>query len=195
MATGWKGRHTRNGAEVFECPEPYCYYRIRLRSAGDSTDHKCPFAGETRVGWSVTKTLVEQVWDMLDRSIDEIMSPSPLPKEYHQAQARAFCRVLAIFMKPLFADEDAIADEARKRYKMRKAGEPYETIGLGSLRHAGLPGAEDKPRSTSAKAPPPLSAQERAVIKQAASSGMFTNEELSNVYKISLEQVKQIVSG
>jgi hypothetical protein len=180
---------------VYACPEPHCYYRILMRDEHDYTDHKCPFFGDKKAGWSVTKTLVEQVWDLLDRSLDEIMSPSALPKDYHQAQARAYCRVLAIFMQPIFADEDAIADEARKRYKMRKAGEPYETPGLGSLRYAGLPESPSKPRAKSAPSAPKLSAQEIASIKQAHTSGFFSIEDIATTFKITVDQVNTVIAS
>ncbi len=195
MAVGWQGIHEHEGKQVFACPEPNCYYRILMRGPDDSTDHRCPFIGDKKVGWSVTKTLVEQVWEMLDQSIDIIKKdpPDQLNGEYSKHQARAYCNVLAIFMKPIFQSSDEIAREGLKRWQMRQSGEDYETPGLGHLRYAGL--EDSKPRAKSGPpATPSLSEAERTAIVNGFNSGMFTEQELAAAFKVTVDQIKQVVS-
>lgn len=99
-------------------------------------NHKCPYwGGESKVSWSVTKTLVGTMWEMLDREVDEIKG-QPTDPQYHQHRARAIAECIAIFMGPFFETADDVVRESMERWKARQRGDTeYETAGLGARRY------------------------------------------------------------
>jgi hypothetical protein len=129
---------------LFECDQPNCYRRLTFNSLEEveheRVNHKCPYwGGESKVSWSVTKTLVQQMWDMLDETMVHLMEDRGAPeawKREEKARARAFAECLAIFMRPFFDDADDIAREAARRYRAKKDGDTeYETPGIGMRRY------------------------------------------------------------
>lgn len=125
--------------QLFECDKPHCNWRRLIKPEElehEKVNHRCPNqCGETKVSWSVTKTLVQQVWDKLDAAIEGIHEDKVSP-EYHKHRARAFCEVLAIFMVPHFTTADEVGQEAMRRYRAKQEGDlTYETAGLGSRRY------------------------------------------------------------
>ena len=59
------------GRYLFECDKPNCFRHLTFKTLEaarlEEGTHACPWwGGETRVSWSVTKTLVQQLWDKLD---------------------------------------------------------------------------------------------------------------------------------
>lgn len=125
---------------LFKCDKPNCYRRLTFKSADlvelERVNHKCPYwGGESKVSWSVTKTLVQQMWDKLDAEYAEIKRGSIDP-EYNKARARAFAECIAIFMRPFFETADDIVKEAMRRYDAKAAGDTeYETPGIGHRRY------------------------------------------------------------
>jgi hypothetical protein len=139
---------------LFECDQPNCYRRLTFNSENEvlreKLTHKCPYwGGESKVSWSVTKTLVQQMWDMLDAELDQLkghwasdgstkgwVSGTPVNPEYHQHRARAISDCLAIFMQPFFTTADDIAREAIRRWEARRDTDlEYETPGIGARRY------------------------------------------------------------
>lgn len=154
MADGWKGVQQRDPATYgydtkhpwrFQCPKPNCYMSVCADSEIDALkvqqDHTCPhWGGQTKVSWSVTKTLVQQMWDLLDEEMDGAMHDVPGTK----IRARAIAECVAIFMVPFFTTADEVAQEALKRWKAKQAGNlEYETAGLAARRYD-RPGLESK---------------------------------------------------
>ena len=127
---------------LFECDKPNCYRRFTLNSPEEvereRENHKCPYwGGESKVSWSVTKTLVQQMWDLLDDVMNELMDATDeKEKDFYKSRARAIAECIAIFMKPFFDTADEIAREAVRRHKARQDGDTeYETAGIGARRY------------------------------------------------------------
>ena len=119
-------------------------HKSREAAIEDWNTHTCPWGSGTKVSWSVTKTLVEQMWHMLDREVDSIKGHVNADGQvqfaadptYHQTRARAFAESIAIFMTPFFATADDVVRESLKRWQARKDGDTeYETAGLGHRRY------------------------------------------------------------
>ena len=138
---------------LVHCTKPNCFMHMTVNTEEEQThylaNHGCPYwGGESKVSWSVTKTLVEELWFKLDDTMSDLMETqrmAQLPdgeKNYShaldvlKARARAIAECLAIFMKPFFEDANAIAAEALRRYTARKEGDTeYETAGIGHRRY------------------------------------------------------------
>jgi hypothetical protein len=205
MARGWTGIAPAKleGRYLFACPKPNCYRRLTFKSFEkaklEEVNHSCPYwGGETKVSWSVAKTLVQQLWDKLDIEYSLIVESQAQNPDETKGRARAFAESIAIFMPPFFSTADDVVREAGRRYKADKAGEQYETPGLGSRRYEGAIREDSKhtPRSTK-QAPNQTSIgavdeQTRKAIEFALDSGMFSAEELSKTYKLSIDVVKLI---
>ena len=145
MTDGWQGVQQRDPASYgyearrpwrFQCSEKFCYYSVSAKSEADANlqknQHKCPATGQTRIAWSVTKTLVQQMWDLLDQEMEGAMRDIPGAK----IRARAIAECIAIFMTPFFSTTDEVAAEALKRYKAKCTGDDtYETAGLGARKY------------------------------------------------------------
>ena len=135
MAEGWLGRVTHpDGYDTFSCPAKYCYYHVRLGPVTDE-QHNCPHLGVTTHGWSITVGLVEQIWQKLDKVVDEMKhepKPTDLAIQNLRGQAEAYAESLVLFMAPLYNSVEDISREAGRRYKARKAGNlDYTTPGIG----------------------------------------------------------------
>lgn len=183
---------------IFSCPKKGCYWHVAAASEHhamkERDTHPCPWpGGETKVSWSVAKTLVEQMWEMLDVEFS-VLAAEDFKNEVRKARARAIAECIALFMKPHFVTADDVIREAKKRHEN---GEEYETPGLGSRRYETEPpyttGAV-KPRRSAPKPPAPkpakqLDEQTAKAIRFALESKMFTPEELAKTYSISVEDV------
>lgn len=153
MARGWTGvgPAERSDRHLFACSNPNCYRRLTFKTIEeaylDEANHKCPWGIDLKVAWSVTKTLVEQMWDKLDTEMDWIkghhdpetqawtFDPESGPRK---VRARAIAECIQIFMTPFFETANEVAAEAARRHKARVEGDKeYETPGLGSRRYEG----------------------------------------------------------
>ena len=131
--------HARHGKKVFQCPEKWCTYRVTLPPDGSNKKHPCPYLGGTTVIRSFM-SLLSQVWEELDKVTEQIIDGKDFiqPEEvtHLKGQAVGLAKTIVIFHRPFF-DEGvkAVSAEALKRYKAKKAGEQYETIGLNERRY------------------------------------------------------------
>lgn len=127
---------------LVHCEQPNCYMHMTVNTEEEQAhylaNHKCPYwGGESKVSWSVTKTLVQQMWGLLDDTMDELkMAAERDDRDFYRTRARALAECIAIFMTPFFESADDIAREANKRWKARSEGDTeYETPGLGIRRY------------------------------------------------------------
>lgn len=172
------------------------------------------------MAWSVTRTLVQQMWDLLDEEMNGAMQDIPGTK----IRARAIAECVAIFMVPFFTTADEVAKEALKRYKAKQAGEEYETPGIGARKYerpgleskydgwykspdggftsdaaqAGLPA--NKKRGGGVQTVMPLKIEdikltekEQEAIRYMHGSGMFPFEVLATTYGVDVKIIKFIV--
>src|SRR6266542_1056016 len=96
--------------------------------------HQCPtINGKSKYAWSVTVTLVEQMWEKVDSAYAELMSTDDLAEKTRlKGAVRMACELIVIFMPPYFRTSDEVGREVMKRHKLKQEGEQYETAGLGS---------------------------------------------------------------
>ncbi len=97
--------------------------------------HQCPtINGKSKYAWSVTVTLVEQMWEKVDQTYAQLaMAPAVGPDlERLRGAVRMACEMIAIFMPPYFRTSDEVGREVMKRYEKKQASEEYETAGVGS---------------------------------------------------------------
>lgn len=126
---------------LYECGKPHCFYRVVTRTyeeAKEQNKHKCPAGAETNIGASLTQSILEKAWQLLDEAMLDIKSGrDDLDRENVRGRARGIAEVLALFMPPHFRTPDEIAREALKRYQAATADPPqeHETPGLGALRY------------------------------------------------------------
>lgn len=174
--------------------------------------HTCPHrGGPTKIGLMVKVTLLEEVWEMLDEVVDKIMDPDTDDSEKHdlQQQAKAYAKVICLFMQIYFEFPHEVSAEAKRRWEARQRGdETYCTKGLGSRatefpepgfrekteQQKQLSGAQQRSR-TKAPAKASVGDQEKQAIKFAAESGMFTKDQIAKTYKITVAQVDEILAG
>lgn len=230
MAKGWNGVELRLPNELgydakrpyrFGCPVSFCYYYVSCNSEQDAQNqernHKCPSSGITKIGWLVTRTLVEQVWEKLDIEMKTIMeghASDAMAQATGKARARAFAECLAIFMVPHFSTADEIAQEAVRRYKANLANEDYVTAGLGQRRYesavewlggnkpaggftsdpAQAGGARQRRNPVQVKTPIRLSEKDQSTIKTFAAAGGFSNEMLAQTFGVSVEVIESILA-
>ncbi len=159
--------------------------------------------------------LVEQVWKMLDDTMDELMaldaqglSVTGRDANVLKARARAQAEILAIFMQPFFTTPDGIAKEAGVRYKARRDGIEHKTNGID---HLYFKNARSEPQRTHAemKADPttqdrrnvkrpmttkPIKLNDQQInsIKTAMESGMFPIEVLAKTYGVSVDIITEV---
>lgn len=124
-------------SSIYECRKKFCTFRVTNDVPGvDPTRHKCPYLGGETVIRSYM-SLLSQLWDELDevtlRIIESKDSLQPEELTHLKGQAVGLAKAIVIFHRPFF-DEGvkAVSQEALRRYKAKKAGESYETVGLGS---------------------------------------------------------------
>lgn len=156
----------------------------------------------------MSQTLLEQAWEDLDEVMDVLMDGNLDADQVQRfrGEARGMAKLLARFMSPHLRTADDIAREAKRRYDARKAGEQYETPGLGHRRQEPPPGSPVRtaPASVSAgRATGPrtkaskistLSVEERTAIKAALNSGLFEVKQLCDIYKLTPEDVESLRS-
>lgn len=209
MAQGWKGVELRDPSELgyearrpykFSCTHPHCFWYVSCKDEADAVNqqntHPCPWwGGETKVSWSVGKTLVEQMWEKLDDEYAVLVTCDFKDAE-RKARARAIAECIALFMPPHFVTADDVIREAKRR---NENTEEYQTPGLGARRYE-LPEPREfaaKPRKAAAAKPPAppkksLDPQVERAIKFALQSSMFTPEELAKTYGLTVADVLSV---
>lgn len=181
--------------EYYRCSEPNCFYGVLVKSERDKK-HRCPFVGPTKIGESITMTLLEQLWISLDRVVDEIKDRSLAGDALVSAKGRArgLAEALAIFSPPFFRTADEISRESLNRYNARKSNnEDYCTPGLGKLRYA-FPGDSKYETSkyekrTQGKTEEKLT-QEQAKRVDAFTTAGFSPEEIASGLKVKASAVR-----
>lgn len=206
------------------CAVTGCYYSVAAKSNEEGVAllrvHACPYiGGPTTLGWTVTLTTLEKCWIKLDAVMVELMEGHypPIPTDESEdadfrenperTRLKGVCRgmaeVLAEFMGPHFRTADEIAGEAKRRYDAKKAGEDYETAGLGQLRYQPPPGDNKyapKAPATQSRNPAPspvhkFTEDEVGSIKFAHESGMFTIDQLAKTYKVKVDVIQKVLAG
>jgi hypothetical protein len=191
---------------VDKCEQPYCYWYVAQKTT-ETKPHPCPWTGgPTKIAWfDVTKTLVEQAWDLLDSHMDELLlaqQQEPVD-EFLVASLKGKCRgvaeVLGMFMVPYFRNANDVAAEAKRRAdaRARKDAE-YETAGLKSLRYQPPPDSPSKYKSGAAmpsigdRSKHNLSDADIQGIKNAAQ--FFSKEDLAKTYKVTVRIIDEILA-
>lgn len=204
---------------VDQCEEPNCYWSVAVHTPFPA-GHKCPWAGGiTKIAWSVTVTLVDQMWHRLDSIMDELallpaieeprendpnnsvswLSDYIGAREFEanlKGKARGMAEMIAIFMQPHFNDANEVAREAKRRAEARaRKDTEYETAGLNSRRFEGPKGDLDKYKVNPAKKSKALSkvsAEDAAKIERAYET--FPKDMLAKTFKVSEAEIDEIVA-
>lgn len=205
------------------CDEPQCVFQISTGSVVEARlrleSHPCPhLGGPTTLGYSVTLSILEKCWIKLDATVTELMEGKYPPLEVdlpdtdflehpEKTRLKGVCRgmaeVIAEFMSPHFKTADEVSTEAGKRYKAKKAGEPYETVGLGHLKYKGAHDSTNPGRQPAASQPTPkpsaaqqaadkLGDKEKTAIRHAMASGMFEASDIAKMYGVSAETINLV---
>ena len=156
----------------------------------------------------VGRSLLLDTWKLLDSKVDIIMSEPNDPhgdnsveaeaRSRAKYEARGIAEVLANFMSPFFDSADDIVREAVARYKARSSGADHETPGLAeeiwspNRRWDGTLYDEKKPVKSGLK---PIDKKTMEGIKLAISAGILDEKGAAELYKVSIEQVRAVVSG
>lgn len=217
MVEGGKGVYRRESgliseAEItrnpwaYQCDAPGCYYTVCAKTEEGAqhikAEHPCPHqGGTTTISWSITVTLVEQVWKKVDEDMMSLMQPGPgTDFPALKARLRAFAEVLAIFMTPHFTTADEIAREAKRRYDNRLDPE-YQTAGLGQRRYEAPPGTKSYGTPAPAQSRTPrqpaditanLTEQQKESIKLFYQN-KFTVEQLAKAQGVSIQVINAVL--
>jgi hypothetical protein len=143
----------------------------------------------------MSKTLLENAWLKLDVAVAELHEGTYSTEEVTRMKGvcRGMAEIIALFMKPHFSEGDEVVREAQKRYKAKKAGEDYETPGLGSQRFVPPPGTKNPTQPAKEKKPShKLGDKEIAAIKAGLESGMFQPEDLAKMYGVSAAIIEEV---
>lgn len=232
MAVGWQGVTLRDNpgnlpdiaAHPYSvrCPKKHCYYAVCADDEASAHEklrtHKCPRSGETKIGWSMTKTLVQQVWDRADAHYaklqdfkENMVDEETSPRRYCTVKGalNELCWTLSIFMVPHFTSAKEVGEELRRRYDAKQAGEDYETPGLGALRYSPPPGSESKYGRTTEPAPKPARITGPDTLAKPKPTGhkwkhadweavratkgsAFTADQLAKMYKCKPEDIEAV---
>lgn len=186
-------------------------------------EHTCPqppARNELPSGYST----VEKMWDELDDVTRAIMAGEPYAsgdRVYQEGTLRGYASglafALAMMSHPHFRTTTEIAREAQRRYKMWKNELPYEPTpgyrynpvtprespeGEKAPFHGDTkPAAARAPAKKAAKKAAPvinfggMSNDDRKRAIQAFRVGMFNEEELAKMYKVSIETIRYMVNN
>lgn len=191
---------------LYRCPAYMCFYQLSFSSEKDAQTgaekhqaNGCPWfgGGTTTLSWGImSDSFIAPIWRLLDECMDSIMAqPATIEESNRQIQARiearAYANTLALLMPPFFHHPDEIAREAKVRYEKRKAGEDYETHGMGRLRF--------KPPNTNldsigrvVQKGPQLDEATIKGIKAALDSKLFQPEQLAATYAVPVSYIKSL---
>lgn len=185
-------------------------------------EHTCPqppARNELPSGYST----IEKMWDELDDVTRAIMAGTSYAsgdQVYQEGTLRGYARGLAFGLSmlshPHFRTATDIAREAQRRYKMWKKELPWEPtpgyrfnpvpprespVGERAAFHGETKAARPAPvKKTTKKAAPNIafgnmSNEDRANCINAHRLGMFNEQELAQLYKVSIETIRYIVNN
>lgn len=172
-------------------------YRLPDGSHETYLRYPIPGGGEGMAGMSI----IEQIWTELDMEFDLYMAqPEGKRSDYKKGQMRGMAFTLSLMMIPHFTTVDEIVREVAKRKKMRDTGEAYQTVGLGP-RRLEMPADTAPAVKKERKTMPAMSYKvnyrvftqdEIDNIKKNMVNGMFTAQQIADVFKCPADQVKEI---
>lgn len=212
MASGWPGVVDRRGTHYvpreaerhpfgFLCPKPHCYLAQAASSESEArhieATHRCPNQmGTTKIGWYVTMTLVEQLWEELDRALDDFYASPAEMREPKKHYMRGLSFSLTIFMQPHLTTQNQIAEEAVRRRDARLAGDStYQTIGLNERRYETPPPSREGVPARKSTPPPPAKTftdTEIATIKQSAS--LMPLADIARLYGVTEQVIRKLIA-
>src|SRR5580765_3733800 len=159
---------------VVKCDAPYCTLAMACRTSDEAsalqTSHQCPhIKGESHYSWSVTVTLVEELWALMDEGYKRMLTGEGTEKEKAEAKGRlrGLAEATCIFMKPFFTHPDQIVREVVDRHNK---GPEYETPGLGQRKFEAPPGTVH-PQRESVTARPAVDDATLEAIKAGRAAG------------------------
>jgi hypothetical protein len=127
---------------VFRCEVPLCFYTVSAKTLGDAESVSCIHLqdGNKHMPQQSSVSLFKLMFNELDLHIDEFMkiqqnTDDQIATALRTAELKGHIAGLAscivLWMKPIFADIDAVKREGNKRYKARQRGdETYQTAGV-----------------------------------------------------------------
>lgn len=157
------------------------------------------------------KSMVEKMWDELDSIYENLAQATTSHGEDRlKGRARGVAWCIALCSGPYYEKADEVVREAVKRYQMKKGERPWEPtpgykwnpppIESAAYRKAreesrGAPDPTATRAAAKKKAEPKLTAEQIEGIKDAITSGMFDEKACADIFKVSVEQVRQAISG
>lgn len=170
-----------------------------------------------KVSVTDNQPLIYKAWILLMTKVDIILAPPEGPgdnelqaqaRDIAKHQARGIAEVLALLMAPFMDDADMVVKAATKKYK----DFTYEVPGLGEhlwdptknpdgTPRTPMPTMKEAQKRAAArpkvdnKSTKKLSAEEALGIRNAVGSGMFTEEDIAAMFKVSVATVKEAVSA
>lgn len=196
------------------CDVKGCYLHVgvwTMEAAVQLLDHhQCPYyGGETRISWEIViTTLVERMWEMADEGYEKLITATE-PDDKLKGELRGYAEMIALFMSPYFKSANEIVHEVVKRWKMKEAGERYETPGIGARMYETPPNEPNKyARVSQATKPPPepivhvskqtkhnLSDSDCATIRETMQAGMMTAEMMAPAFGVTPAIIRAIAEG
>jgi hypothetical protein len=184
-----------DGRYVVKCSGPHCTLAVACKTSEEALaledSHTCPHInGVSHYAWSITVTLVEELWQKLDEGYARLLRPdgTALEREFVKGRLRGLAEATCIFMKPHFTNPDDIVREVVKR---RQSGPDYETPGLGQRRYEAPPGTVH-PQRESVTARPEVDQSTLKAIHNGHEAGM-TLVQLGNIFKMSVVHIQELL--
>lgn len=165
---------------------------------------------DRKIELSEPEPLIFKLWQMLDEKVAFFMGPTDAIQDAEKvaklkSEARGMAEAIAVLMQPFVKSADEVVKHAVKRYKAKQAGEDYQVPGLGehlwnplydedgNLRQQ--PTAKiEHPRAQPKASNKKLKPEEIAGIKDAVSSGMFSEEDVASMFKVSVQTIKEALA-
>ena len=136
-----------------------------------------------------------ELWKLLDQEVVNIKVPHNPGHEYHKARAGAISEVIHMLMSDFYPTRDDVVREALARWEHRNdSPNDHETPGLAEKLWDPLQrtpaAAAQKPKATGRE----LTEDEIQAAKSGVAAGMFTVEQLADMFKTTPEMVAKHVA-
>ena len=147
-----------------------------------------------------------ELWQMLDKKIDEIRAhPTSPVVEYEKAQANMLAEVIQLVMSPFYSDSIAVLQESMRRWEAREEDREHESPGLAeavwdpATRFDGTPYSADseaKVRNVGASSNKSVvfDDQKVAFIKHCMETGAQSPEVLASMFSCTVDDIKAVMS-